>query len=136
MQIFDKHPLEEYYPPPDYKACNVEETNETTSEGTTWSYVGMTLSLLNDLTTISRLTEEEEEEEEILNQPNTALLSVILTLGTFFIAYFLRIFRNSKFLGRSVGIYRRNTQTQLLEWLHAWSPWMQVTSQMFVLLGN
>ncbi|CAI9716066.1 anion exchange protein 2-like isoform X1 [Octopus vulgaris] len=35
------------------------------------------------------------------NQPNTALLSTILALGTFFIAYFLRIFRNSKFLGRS-----------------------------------
>lgn len=36
-----------------------------------------------------------------VNQPNTALLSTILALGTFFIAYFLRIFRNSKFLGRS-----------------------------------
>eukprot|EP00105_Crassostrea_gigas_P004976 XP_011418394.2 PREDICTED: anion exchange protein 2-like isoform X3 [Crassostrea gigas] len=34
-------------------------------------------------------------------QPNTALLSLVLMLGTFFIAYFLRIFRNSKFLGRS-----------------------------------
>ncbi|CAM1307854.1 SLC4A3 (predicted) [Pycnogonum litorale] len=36
-----------------------------------------------------------------LNQPNTALLSTILMLGTFFIAFFLRHFRNSKFLGRS-----------------------------------
>ncbi|XP_038047086.1 band 3 anion transport protein-like isoform X2 [Patiria miniata] len=34
------------------------------------------------------------------NMPNTALLSVILTLGTFFLAYFLRILRNSRFLGR------------------------------------
>nr|XP_022325247.1 anion exchange protein 2-like isoform X2 [Crassostrea virginica] len=34
-------------------------------------------------------------------KPNTALLSLVLMLGTFFIAYFLRIFRNSKFLGRS-----------------------------------
>jgi hypothetical protein len=34
--------------------------------------------------------------------PNTALLSAILMFGTFFIAYFLRIFRNSKFLGRNV----------------------------------
>ncbi|XP_025113828.1 band 3 anion transport protein-like isoform X2 [Pomacea canaliculata] len=40
--------------------------------------------------------------DEMLPQPNTALLSLILTLGTFLIAYFLRIFRNSKFLGRSV----------------------------------
>jgi len=35
-------------------------------------------------------------------QPNTALLSMILMFGTFFIAYFLRIFRNSQFLGRNV----------------------------------
>jgi len=35
-------------------------------------------------------------------QPNTALLSFILMFGTFFIAYFLRNFRNSQFLGRTV----------------------------------
>uniref|UniRef100_H2ZCS5 Anion exchange protein n=1 Tax=Ciona savignyi TaxID=51511 RepID=H2ZCS5_CIOSA len=39
---------------------------------------------------------------EILNQPNTALLSTILMLGTFIIAYFLRQFKNSKFLRSSV----------------------------------
>jgi hypothetical protein len=39
-----------------------------------------------------------------LNEPNTALLSTILIFGTFLIAYFLRIFRNSRFLGRSVSI--------------------------------
>ncbi|KAG8182792.1 hypothetical protein JTE90_009106 [Oedothorax gibbosus] len=33
--------------------------------------------------------------------PNTALLSTILMIGTFYIAFFLRHFRNSKFLGRS-----------------------------------
>ncbi|XP_019493888.1 PREDICTED: anion exchange protein 3 isoform X8 [Hipposideros armiger] len=32
------------------------------------------------------------------NQPNTALLSLILMLGTFLIAFFLRKFRNSRFL--------------------------------------
>ncbi|XP_071822453.1 band 3 anion transport protein-like isoform X3 [Apostichopus japonicus] len=35
-------------------------------------------------------------------QPNVALMSLILTLGTFFIAYFLRIFRYSRFLHREV----------------------------------
>ncbi|CAG0879882.1 unnamed protein product [Darwinula stevensoni] len=35
------------------------------------------------------------------NQPNTALMSTILMLGTFLVAYFLRHFRNSKFLGRN-----------------------------------
>ena len=37
----------------------------------------------------------------IAGEPNTALLSLILTFGTFFLAYFLKQFRNSKFLGRN-----------------------------------
>jgi len=41
-----------------------------------------------------------EDEEPRGPQPNTALLSAILMFGTFFIAYFLRIFRNSQFLGK------------------------------------
>jgi multisubunit Na+/H+ antiporter MnhB subunit len=46
-----------------------------------------------------------QESHEIReNQPNTALLCLILALGTFFIAYYLRQFRNSNFLGRSVSI--------------------------------
>lgn len=40
-------------------------------------------------------------EGPVRNQPNTALFCTILALGTFFIAYYLRQFRNSKFLGRS-----------------------------------
>lgn len=36
-----------------------------------------------------------------INRPNTALFCTILTLGTFAIAYYLKIFRNSHFLGRS-----------------------------------
>ena len=44
------------------------------------------------------------DEREVVMQPNTALLSLILTIGAFLIAYFLRIFRNSRFLGRSVSI--------------------------------
>jgi anion exchange protein len=35
------------------------------------------------------------------NQPNTALFCTLLTLGTFMLAYSLKIFRNSKFLGRN-----------------------------------
>ncbi|XP_051565196.1 anion exchange protein 3-like [Myxocyprinus asiaticus] len=38
-------------------------------------------------------------EEPILNQPNTALLSLVVMMGTFFLAFFLRKFRNSRFLG-------------------------------------
>lgn len=39
-----------------------------------------------------------------INQPNTALFCTILSLGTFAIAYYLLLFRNSQFLGRSVSI--------------------------------
>ncbi|XP_013138197.1 PREDICTED: anion exchange protein 3 isoform X2 [Papilio polytes] len=38
---------------------------------------------------------------KITPQPNTALFCTMLTLSTFIIAYYLRIFRNGKFLGRS-----------------------------------
>ncbi|XP_037542773.1 anion exchange protein 3 [Nematolebias whitei] len=36
---------------------------------------------------------------QVLNQPNTALLSLVLMMGTFLVAFFLRKFRNSRFLG-------------------------------------
>ena len=40
-------------------------------------------------------------EWNVINQPNTALMCTILCLGTFLGAYYLRIFRNSHYLGRS-----------------------------------
>lgn len=46
--------------------------------------------------------ENEENVQVIKKEPNTALLSAILMFGTFFIAYFLRVFRNGKYLGRTV----------------------------------
>lgn len=42
-----------------------------------------------------------EDASGSMNQPNTALFCSFLTLGTFTLAYFLRIFRNSHFLGRT-----------------------------------
>ncbi|KAF3695128.1 Anion exchange protein 3 [Channa argus] len=38
-------------------------------------------------------------DDPVFNQPNTALLSLVLMMGTFFVAFFLRKFRNSRFLG-------------------------------------
>ncbi|XP_035031125.1 anion exchange protein 3 isoform X2 [Hippoglossus stenolepis] len=40
-----------------------------------------------------------DDDIPVFNQPNTALLSMVLMLGTFFVAFFLRKFRNSRFLG-------------------------------------
>eukprot|EP00095_Tigriopus_kingsejongensis_P009937 maker-scaffold1000_size72005-snap-gene-0.9 protein:Tk09937 transcript:maker-scaffold1000_size72005-snap-gene-0.9-mRNA-1 annotation:"anion exchange" len=45
---------------------------------------------------------EEINPEVVKKEPNTALLSAILMFGTFFIAYFLRIFRNGKYMGRTI----------------------------------
>ncbi|KAM6979108.1 anion exchange protein 3 isoform 4-T5 [Tautogolabrus adspersus] len=44
-------------------------------------------------------TELRDYESPVFNQPNTALLSLVLMMGTFFVAFFLRKFRNSRFLG-------------------------------------
>ena len=42
---------------------------------------------------------------QVEDEPNTSLMSAILMFGTFFIAYFLRILRNSEFFGRSVRCF-------------------------------
>ncbi|XP_074514404.1 anion exchange protein 3 isoform X1 [Sebastes fasciatus] len=41
----------------------------------------------------------QQVDDTLLSQPNTALLSMVLMIGTFFVAFFLRKFRNSRFLG-------------------------------------
>ena len=45
-----------------------------------------------------------------LPHPNTALQSAILMFGTFLIAYFLRLFRNSRIFGRNVSFLLLNLQ--------------------------
>lgn len=39
-------------------------------------------------------------------EPNTALLSLVLMAGTFFMAFFLRVFKNSSFLPGKVRVPR------------------------------
>lgn len=41
---------------------------------------------------------------DLLVQPNTALLSMTLTLATFALAYYFKGLRNAKILGRTVSI--------------------------------
>ncbi|XP_071667051.1 anion exchange protein 3 isoform X4 [Patagioenas fasciata] len=68
-KVFAEHPLLKFYPP------NVQS--------------GLNTSMLSaDAMSLG-----------IRMQPNTALLSLILMLGTFFIAFFMRKFKNSRFLG-------------------------------------
>ncbi|GFR73377.1 anion exchange protein, partial [Elysia marginata] len=113
MHIFEDHPLM-----PDYCVADHHSNDSSNSTSTT------TGSLPSDL--ILHLQSNGTDDESLSNhvgdsmfgngpayhmtsekpykknQPNTALLSLILILGTFLIAYFLRVFRNSKFLGRGV----------------------------------
>lgn len=78
--MFTEHPLLPFYPP----EGNLEGTLET----------GLELN--------SSALPPTEGPPGPRNQPNTALLSLILMLGTFLIAFFLRKFRNSRFLGGKV----------------------------------
>uniref|UniRef100_A0A8C9U282 Anion exchange protein n=1 Tax=Scleropages formosus TaxID=113540 RepID=A0A8C9U282_SCLFO len=72
IKVFQEHPLLRAYPPP-----------------------GPPSALA-----FSNLSQADAHPEGPLHmQPNTALLSLVLMLGTFFVAYFLRKFRNSRFLG-------------------------------------
>ncbi|XP_042242077.1 band 3 anion transport protein-like isoform X2 [Homarus americanus] len=83
--IFKEHPLQEKY--------NFVDANHTEI---------MSGTIING--TLFNGTNVDGGEVDFVNpaQPNTALLSMILMLGTFIIAFKLKHFRNSKFLGRSV----------------------------------
>lgn len=109
VKIFIAHPLRtlETY-------CNVTEdkslwTGNTTDELFTTPVPLFTTpfagregrSLLPDFNDTLTTTEAPVVAELIKVEPNTALLSAILMFGTFFIAYFLRIFRNGHYLGRT-----------------------------------
>lgn len=79
-QVFTEHPLLPFYPP------------EGALEGVPEAGLELNGSALPPT----------EGPPGPRNQPNTALLSFILMLGTFLIAFFLRKFRNSRFLGGKV----------------------------------
>lgn len=116
LQIFQKNPLKEYYPPPlDVRPCG----NGT---DVAWTYNGTEAdlrsnSILDSLAEFStsfpyhNFTSEpnfnsscDEQDGYPYEHPNTAFLSMILTFGTFLIAHYLKNFRNSQFLGRSVRL--------------------------------
>nr|CAD7432443.1 unnamed protein product [Timema monikensis] len=107
-QVFKKYPLLYDYCSP----SDIANTTETMSN-MEWYSGDSELEMLsldqdfNYTTTISSVDQSNSSFQmraEIVDsfvQPNTALFCFILSLGTFFIAYYLRQFRNSKFLGRN-----------------------------------
>ncbi|KAL5234886.1 hypothetical protein ACI65C_002296 [Semiaphis heraclei] len=92
FNVFIKHPL---LPLKEY--C--EENNLSGSE----NYIPLSNSTsYNSTSNDTELINPIDHQPMITKQPNTALLCTILALGTFFVAYYLRHFRNSKFLGRNI----------------------------------
>lgn len=102
VQVFLRNPLQQYYLPP---VSNCTDANET-------------MASVNDsfqsVTLLANPTDDYDEFQrdnltcptvpmKKYGYPNTALLSVILTSGTFLLAYSLKKFRNGQFLGRSVS---------------------------------
>lgn len=85
--IFSRHPLLETY---EYKKPEINGGN----------YLDINNNFSNS-TTPADLLDPIDEKGRKINQPNTALFCTILTLGTFALAYYLKLFRNSHFFGRN-----------------------------------
>ena len=90
VNIFNEHPLQSRT-----THCNATLYNSLRSLEELWGREADFQSALERAVNVQDL-------EGQTNEPNTALLCTILMFGTFFIAYFLRIFKNSKYLGRTV----------------------------------
>lgn len=80
LLIFSRHPLLETY---EYK--RPEENGDHSYNST-----------ISD----ANLLDPIDEKGRKINQPNTALFCTIMTLGTFALAYYLKMFRNSHFFGK------------------------------------
>lgn len=92
-QIFQEHPLH---------GCWVSNSSEADSgENATWARAAATTQPGNGS---SAGPAGPSGQGRPRGQPNTALLSLVLMAGTFFIAFFLRKFKNSRFFpGRVCG---------------------------------
>lgn len=91
LLVYGRHPVLSDYC--QFTLVTAAESNNTEYNANEW---------IENVTVIKALPTHDTH--GLINQPNTAFLCTILTLGTFAIAYYLKMFRNSKFLGRSVSI--------------------------------
>uniref|UniRef100_A0A8C9Q6Z2 Anion exchange protein n=1 Tax=Spermophilus dauricus TaxID=99837 RepID=A0A8C9Q6Z2_SPEDA len=82
VKIFQEHPLH---------GCSVSNSSEADSDNITWARATTTLGPGNGSLA------GQSGQGRPRGQPNTALLSLVLMAGTFFIAFFLRKFKNSRF---------------------------------------
>lgn len=97
FSAYERHPLLH-----GYLYSNMSSAVETTTNTTIAMIVKPLNETLGVSTSIVQFNKSPIKDNNVnINQPNTALFCTFLTLGTFIIAYFLRIFRNSHFLGRT-----------------------------------
>ncbi|XP_031622600.1 anion exchange protein 3 isoform X2 [Contarinia nasturtii] len=97
LSAYERHPLMEEYIYSSWISNNASLTDSTAKTNTT----DLMISTQNLNVTSHFKGLNSYEKGAKVNQPNTALFCTFLTLGTFALAYFLRIFRNSHFLGRT-----------------------------------
>uniref|UniRef100_A0A1Q3G568 Anion exchange protein n=1 Tax=Culex tarsalis TaxID=7177 RepID=A0A1Q3G568_CULTA len=109
IYVYGRNPLLAEYR---YKNMTVmpQPLLETDTNSTLDSSVGLLAESLTAISnaTVAAITSDDDDNLLIpadalgpKNQPNTALFCTLLTLGTFSLAYYLRLFRNSHFLGRN-----------------------------------
>lgn len=109
IKVYKRHPLLHYYvydehpaamqPSPIAEALKMiqNDTSFSDPDSLTSTVVTAVTSSYENLTS----TQPALSSAILINQPNTALFCTMLTMGTFTLAYYLRIFRNSHFLGRN-----------------------------------
>lgn len=113
VSIFKRHPLHKEY---SYKNIVVPAPPQLFAENSTEPFLSTLATTTVSLLEADLSANESEalnytmgsppllapfDDVGPLNQPNTALFCTFLTLGTFALAYYLKIFRNSHFLGRT-----------------------------------
>ncbi|XP_053956545.1 anion exchange protein 3 isoform X1 [Anastrepha ludens] len=96
VSVYKKNPLlADYNFPPATFAPQLQSFDNTTTDN--FGNVTADVSISNTTSSIGLISNIVSH----TNMPNTALFCTILTLGTFTIAYYLKLFRNSHFLGRN-----------------------------------
>ena len=102
LQVFAGNPLAEYYPLPANDSCSDTDSipvdNSSLLEFVT---APLNVSMANETMNVTCPLPDDDDH---IPRPNTALLSLILTLTTFLLALALKEFRNSHFLGRNVSL--------------------------------
>lgn len=93
INYFNRNPLL-----PEYCFGLFSPDNQTTAYQP--NHLESSFSNYSEFTRLNELASHDKG-GSLINQPNTALMCTILCLGTFLGAYYLRIFRNSHYLGRS-----------------------------------